>query len=201
MCKIKLTLKEHKNSLAFGRVFSVESDAYTRKVVQMYINKVDSHIKSKNNMIWDLEKYILKKTTFAVIFTSKEDYLESIQEVTQILQKFADEQEKIKNYTYSKEKNKNLDKSLKSKEKENNFTGYSVKLDLSKVENIVRNLIEEYITELNKPKYTQDVDFVKILDSIKEAINNKNITVVDCMAFVSDLNDYLTDLVAGIYNA
>ena len=45
------------------------------------------------------------------------------------------------------------------------------------------------------------MDFVKILDSIKEAIENKDITVVDCMAFVSDLNDYLTDLVAGIYNA
>jgi hypothetical protein len=40
-----------------------------------------------------------------------------------------------------------------------------------------------------------------MLDSIREAINNKDVTIVDCMAFISDLNDYLTNLISGFYNA
>lgn len=207
MTKIDLELKveEIKKNACTTRTFKVLADEPTKKVVREYIKKVGNKVMHpKGYFEWNLENDILNAEEFIFFFWTKEEVEYELELLKEELQNFANKNEtKIKEHSY---RNKPINKSnvgsiLKPKEEFKKYTGYTVKLDLTDVENTFRNLIEEYTTELNKPKYTQEIDFVKMLDSIKEAINNKDITVVDCMAFVSDLNDYLTDLVAGIYNA
>lgn len=208
MIKINLDLKveEIKENACTTRIFKVLADEPTKKVVREYIKKVCNKVMHpKGYLEWNLENYILNAEEFIFLFWTKEEIEYELKLLKEELQNFANKNEtKTKEHSYMntpKINKSNVDNILKPKEESKKYTGYTVKLDLTDVEDTFRNLIEEYTTELNKPKYIQGVDFVKILDSIKEEINNKNITVVDCMAFVSDLNDYLTDLVAGIYNA
>lgn len=205
MEKINLELKEAEGKVDhFIRYFKVVADEPTKSLIRKYINKIGSKYESKRYITWNLKEDILDERPFASISFNKKEWLEELEYLKKELQRFANKEEKITENIPHNEPNINkstLGSVLKSKEEPKKYTGYTVKLDLTDVENTFRNLIEEYTTELNKPKYIQGLDFVKILDSIKEEINNKNITVVDCMAFVSDLNDYLTDLVAGIYNA
>lgn len=206
MIKINLKLKEVRNKINYiGKYFKVVADELTKELVRKYISKVNSKYESEEGYInWDLKKDILEENPFTFVFFEEKEWLEELDYLKKELQRFANKEEKLKENEHHTKSNKNKSKVgsiLKPKEEPKKYTGYTVKLDLTDVENTFRNLIEEYTTELNKPKYTQEIDFVKMLDSIKEAINNKDVTVVDCMAFVSDLNDYLTDLVAGIYNA
>lgn len=205
MVKINLELKDVKDNIDYiGKYFKIKADNPTKEIVKKYINKVSPEYESENGYInWHLKEDILDEKPFTFVFFGKKEWLEELNYLKKELQKFADKEEKAKeNIHHIKPTNKsNIGSILKSKEEPKKYTGYTVKLDLTDVENTFRNLIEEYTSELNRPKYTQEVDFVKMLDSIREAISNKSITVVDCMAFVSDLNDYLTDLVAGIYNA
>lgn len=202
MVKVNLELKEIRDKISyFRKYFKITADEPTKSLIKRYIKKVSSEYESEDGYVnWHLKEDILDERPFTFIFFNKKEWLEELEYLKEELQRFADKEEKLKeNIHHIRPKNKfNIGCILKPKEESNKYT---VKLDLTDVENTFRNLIEEYTTELNKPKYTQEVDFVKILDSIKEAIDNKDITVVDCMAFVSDLNDYLTDLVAGIYNA
>lgn len=206
MIKINLKLKEVRNKINYiGKYFKVVADEPTKELVRKYISKVNSKYESEEGYInWDLKKDILEENPFTFVFFEEKEWLEELDYLKKDLQRFANKEEKLKeneHHTKSNKNKSNVGSILKPKEEPKKYTGYTVKLDLTDVENTFRNLIEEYTTELNKPKYTQEIDFVKMLDSIKEAINNKDVTVVDCMAFVSDLNDYLTDLVAGIYNA
>lgn len=206
MIKINLKLKDVRNKINYiGKYFKVVADEPTKELVRKYISKVNSKYESEGGYInWDLKKDILEENPFTFIFFEEKEWLEELDYLKKELQRFANKEEKLKENEHHTKYNKNksnVGSILKPKEEPKKYTGYTVKLDLTDVENTFRNLIEEYTTELNKPKYTQEIDFVKMLDSIKEAINNKDVTVVDCMAFVSDLNDYLTDLVAGIYNA
>lgn len=206
MIKINLKLKEVRNKINYiGKYFKVVADEPTKELVRKYISKVNSKYESEEGYInWDLKKDILEENPFTFVFFEEKEWLEELDYLKKELQRFANKEEKLKeneHHTKSNKNKSNVGSILKPKEEPKKYTGYTVKLDLTDVENTFRNLIEEYTTELNKPKYTQEIDFVKMLDSIKEAINNKDVTVVDCMAFVSDLNDYLTDLVAGIYNA
>lgn len=202
MVKVNLELKEVRCKFNYFRTyFKIVADEPTKTLIKRYIDKVGSKYESEYGYVnWNLKEDILEEKPFTFIFFNKKEWLEELSYLKEELQRFADKEEKLKENTHHirpKDKS-NIGSVLKPKEESNKYT---VKLDLTDVENTFRNLIEEYTTELNKPKYTQEVDFVKILDSIKEAINNKDITIVDCMAFVSDLNDYLTDLVAGIPNA
>ena len=206
MIKINLKLKEVRNKINYiGKYFKVVTDEPTKELIRKYISKVNSKYESEEGYInWDLKKDILEENPFTFVFFGEKEWLEELDYLKKELQRFANKEEKLKeneHLTKPNKNNSNVGSILKPKEEPKKYTGYIVKLDLTDVENTFRNLIEEYTTELNKPKYTQEIDFVKMLDSIKEAINNKDVTVVDCMAFVSDLNDYLTDLVAGIYNA
>lgn len=206
MIKINLKLKEVRNKINYiGKYFKVVTDEPTKELIRKYISKVNSKYESEEGYInWDLKKDILEENPFTFVFFGEKEWLEELDYLKKELQRFANKEEKLKENEHHTKPNKNksnVGSILKPKEEPKKYTGYIVKLDLTDVENTFRNLIEEYTTELNKPKYTQEIDFVKMLDSIKEAINNKDVTVVDCMAFVSDLNDYLTDLVAGIYNA
>ena len=206
MIKINLKLKEVRNKINYiGKYFKVVADEPTKELVRKYISKVNSKYESEEGYInWDLKKDILEENPFTFVFFEEKEWLEELDYLKKELQRFANKEEKLKeneHHTKSNKNKSNVGSILKPKEEPKKYTGYTVKLDLTDVENTFRNLIEEYTTELNKSKYTQEIDFVKMLDSIKEAINNKDVTVVDCMAFVSDLNDYLTDLVAGIYNA
>lgn len=203
MVKIVLDLKIEKFEENAGtpRTFKVLADESTKKVVREYIKKVGNKVMlTKGYFEWNLENDILNAEEFIFFFWTKEEVEYELKLLKEELQNFANKNEtKTKKHLYRNKSN--IGSILKPKDEPKKYTGYTVKLDLTEVENTFRNLIEEYTTELNRPKYTQEVDFVKMLDSIKEAINNKDVTVVDCMAFVSDLNDYLTDLVAGIYNA
>nr|DAY41512.1 MAG TPA: hypothetical protein [Ackermannviridae sp.] len=205
MVKVNLELKEIRCMFSYFRTyFKVVADEPTKALIKRYIDKVGSKYESEDGYVnWNLKEDILEEKPFTFIFFNKKEWLEELSYLKEELQRFADKEEKLKENTHHiRPKDKfNIGSVLKPKEESNKYTGYTVKLNLTDVENTFRNLIEEYTTELNKPKYTQEVDFVKILDSIKEAIKNKDVTVVDCMAFVSDLNDYLTDLVAGFYNA
>lgn len=206
MVKINLKLKEVRNKIDYiGKYFKIEADEPTKAIVRKYISKVSSKYESEEGYInWNLKEDILEEKSFTFVFFGKKEWLEELDYLKKELQEFANKEEKLKENEHHIKPNKNksnVGSILKPKEEPKKYTGYTVKLDLTDVENTFRNLIEEYTTELNKPKYTQEIDFVKMLDSIREAINNKDITVVDCMAFVSDFNDYLTDLVAGIYNA
>ena len=205
MVKVNLELKEVRRKISyFITYFKVVADEPTKQLIKKYIDKVGSKYESEDGYVnWDLKEDILNEIPFTFLFFNKKEWLEELEYLKNELQRFADKEEKlIKNTHHIRPKDKsNIGSILKPKEEPKKYEGYTVKLDLTDVENTFRNLIEEYTTELNKPKYTQEIDFVKILDSIKEAINNKDITIVDCMAFVSDLNDYLTDLVAGIPNA
>lgn len=208
MIKINLDLKveEIKKSSRTTRIFKVLADEPTKKVVREYIKKVGNKVMpSKGYFEWNLENDILNAEEFIFFFWTKEEVEYELKLLKEELQNFANKKEtKTKEHSYRnkpKVNESNVGSILKPKEELKEYTGYTVKLDLTDVENTFRNLIEEYTTELNKPKYTKDVDFVKMLDSIKEAIQAKKVTVVETMGFISDLNDYLTDLVAGIYNA
>lgn len=208
MIKINLNLKveEIKKSSRTTRIFKVLADEPTKKVVREYIKKVGNRVMPpKGYFEWYLEKDILNAEEFIFFFWTKEEVEYELKLLKEELQNFANKNEtKTKEHSYRntpKVNISNIGSILKPKEEPKKYTGYTVKLDLTDVENTFRNLIEEYTTELNKPKYTKDVDFVKMLDSIKEAIQAKKVTVVETMGFISDLNDYLTDLVAGIYNA
>lgn len=206
MVKINLKLKEVRNKIDYiGKYFKIEADEPTKAIVRKYISKVSSKYESEEGYInWNLKEDILEEKSFTFVFFGKKEWLEELDYLKKELQEFANKEEKLKeNEPHIKpNKNKsNVGSILKPKEEPKKYTGYTVKLDLTDVENTFRNLIEEYTTELNKPKYTQEIDFVKMLDSIREAINNKDVTIVDCMAFISDLNDYLTNLISGFYNA
>lgn len=205
MVKVNLELKEIRDKISyFRKYFKITADEPTKSLIKRYIKKVSSEYESEDGYVnWHLKEDILDERPFTFIFFNKKEWLEELEYLKEELQRFADKEEKLKeNIHHIRPKDKsNIGCILKPKDESKKYTGYTVKLALTDVENTFRNLIEEYTTELNKPKYTQEIDFVKILDSIKEAINNKDITIVDCMAFVSDLNDYLTDLVAGIHNA
>ena len=208
MIKINLDLKveEIKKSSRTTRIFKVLADEPTKKVVREYIKKVGNKVMlPKGYFEWNLENDILNAEEFIFFFWTKEEVEYELKLLEEELQNFANKKEtKTKEHSYRnkpKVNESNVGSILKPKEELKEYTGYTVKLDLTDVENTFRNLIEEYTTELNKPKYTKDVDFVKMLDSIKEAIQAKKVTVVETMRFISDLNDYLTDLVAGIYNA
>lgn len=208
MIKINLDLKveEIKKSSRTTRIFKVLADEPTKKVVREYIKKVGNKVMlPKGYFEWNLENDILNAEEFIFFFWTKEEVEYELKLLKEELQNFANKKEtKTKEHSYRnkpKVNESNVGSILKPKEELKEYTGYTVKLDLTDVENTFRNLIEEYTTELNKPKYTKDVDFVKMLDSIKEAIQAKKVTVVETMGFISDLNDYLTDLVAGIYNA
>lgn len=208
MIKINLDLKveEIKKSSRTTRIFKVLADEPTKKVVREYIKKVGNKVMlPKGYFEWNLENDILNAEEFIFFFWTKEEVEYELKLLEEELQNFANKKEtKTKEHSYRnkpKVNESNVGSILKPKEELKEYTGYTVKLDLTDVENTFRNLIEEYTTELNKPKYTKDVDFVKMLDSIKEAIQVKKVTVVETMRFISDLNDYLTDLVAGIYNA
>ena len=208
MIKINLDLKveEIKKNACTTRTFKVLADEPTKKVVREYIKKVGNKVMHpKGYFEWNLENEILNAEEFIFFFWTKEEVEYELKLLKEELQNFANKNEtKTKEHSYRnkpKVNESNVGSILKPKEESKKYTGYTVKLDLTDVENTFRNLIEEYTTELNKPKYTKDVDFVKMLDSIKEAIQAKKVTVVETMGFISDLNDYLTDLVAGIYNA
>lgn len=206
MVKINLKLKEVRNKIDYiGKYFKIEADEPTKAIVRKYISKVSSKYESEEGYInWNLKEDILEEKSFTLVFFGKKEWLEELDYLKKELQEFANKEEKLKENEHHIKPNKNksnVGSILKPKEEPKKYTGYTVKLDLTDVENTFRNLIEEYTTELNKPKYTQEIDFVKMLDSIREAINNKDVTIVDCMAFISDLNDYLTNLISGFYNA
>lgn len=206
MVKINLKLKEVRNKIDYiGKYFKIEADEPTKAIVRKYISKVSSKYESEEGYInWNLKEDILEEKSFTFVFFGKKEWLEELDYLKKELQEFENKEEKLKENEHHIKPNKNksnVGSILKPKEEPKKYTGYTVKLDLTDVENTFRNLIEEYTTELNKPKYTQEIDFVKMLDSIREAINNKDVTIVDCMAFISDLNDYLTNLIAGFYNA
>ena len=206
MVKINLKLKEVRNKIDYiGKYFKIEADEPTKAIVRKYISKVSSKYESEEGYInWNLKEDILEEKSFTFVFFGKKEWLEELDYLKKELQEFANKEEKLKENEHHIKPNKNksnVGSILKPKEEPKKYTGYTVKLNLIDVENTFRNLIEEYTTELNKPKYTQEIDFVKMLDSIREAINNKDVTIVDCMAFISDLNDYLTNLISGFYNA
>lgn len=206
MIEINLKLKEVRNKINYiGKYFKVVADEPTKELIRKYISKVNSKYESEEGYInWDLKKDILEENPFTFVFFGEKEWLEELDYLKKELQRFANKEEKFKENEHHIKPNKNksnVGSILKPKEEPKKYTGYTVKLDLTDVENTFRNLIEEYTTELNKPKYTQEIDFVKMLDSIREAINNKDVTIVDCMAFISDLNDYLTNLISGFYNA
>lgn len=200
MKEVKLKLKVINEEYPEFRCVLI-ANQNAKDVVNKVVREVGNVLRIRN-IKWDLIEDILNSNSFLV------NDLHSIRENVEILrtylQKYLEEniesKENIHHIKLGLNKS-NTGSILKPKEEPKKYTGYKVKLDLTDVENTLRNLIEEYTTKLNTPKYTQDIDFVKMLDSIKEAIQSKKVTVVETMGFISDLNDYLTDLVAGIYNA
>lgn len=175
MGKINLILEEVTKAKSSKKEFKVKSDIYTKMVVQLYIEAINPVFISKNNIKWDLEKDILHEAVFTTISSerAKEKYTQDMQELSAKLQFLVDKAEA----------------DLEEDES----------ISISILENLFRDLIEEYTTALtssNKDVNT-DIDFESILANIKLGIKSNKINIIDTMGFVSDLNDMLTDIIAG----
>ena len=175
MGKINLTLEEVSKAKSSKKEFKVKSDIYTKMVVQLYIEAINPVFISKNNIKWDLEKDILHEAVFTTISSerAKEKYTQDMQELSAKLQFLVDKAEA----------------DLEEDES----------ISISILENLFRDLIEEYTTALtssNKDVNT-DIDFESILANIKLGIKSNKINIIDTMGFVSDLNDMLTEIIAG----
>lgn len=175
MGKINLTLEEVSKAKSSKKEFKVKSDIYTKMVVQLYIEAINPVFISKNNIKWDLEKDILHEAIFTTISSerAKEKYTQDMQELSAKLQFIVDKAEA----------------DLEEDES----------ISISILENLFRDLIEEYTTALtssNKDINT-DIDFESILANIKLGIKSNKINIIDTMGFVSDLNDMLTEIIAG----
>lgn len=175
MGKINLTLEEVSKAKSLKKEFKVKSDIYTKMVVQLYIEAINPVFISKNNIKWDLEKDILHEAVFTTISSerAKEKYTQDMQELSAKLQFLVDKAEA----------------DLEEDES----------ISISILENLFRDLIEEYTTALtssNKDVNT-DIDFESILANIKLGIKSNKINIIDTMGFVSDLNDMLTEIIAG----
>lgn len=175
MGKINLTLEEVSKAKSSKKEFKVKSDIYTKMVVQLYIEAINPVFISKNNIKWDLEKDILHEAIFTTISNerAKEKYTQDMQELSAKLQFLVDKAEA----------------DLEEDES----------ISISILENLFRDLIEEYTTALtssNKDINT-DIDFESILANIKLGIKSNKINIIDTMGFVSDLNDMLTEIIAG----
>lgn len=174
MGKIILEVKEVSKTKSSKKEFKIKSDNYTKMAIQVYIGAISPVFISKNKIKWDLERDILNESTFSAISSerAKEKYIQDMQELSAKLQFLVDKAEEDI-----------------EKEEEN----------ISILENLFRDLIEEYTTALlssNKDVNT-DIDFESILANIKLGIKSNKINIVDTMGFVSDLNDMLTEIVAG----
>lgn len=174
MGKINLILEEVSKAKSSKKEFKVKSDIYTKMVVQLYIEAINPVFISKNNIKWDLERDILHEAVFTTISSerAKEKYTQDMQELSAKLQFL-------------------VDKAEEDIEKEGE--------NISILENLFRDIIEEYTTALlssNKDVNT-DIDFESILANIKLGIKSNKINIVDTMGFVSDLNDMLTEIIAG----
>lgn len=175
MGKINLTLEEVSKAKSLKKEFKVKSDIYTKMVVQLYIEAINPVFISKNNIKWDLERDIINEATFTSISNerAKEKYTQDMQELSAKLQFLVDKAEA------------DLDE--------------DESISISILENLFRDLIEEYTTALtssNKDVNT-DIDFESILANIKLGIKSNKINIIDTMGFVSDLNDMLTEIIAG----
>lgn len=175
MGKINLTLEEVSKAKSLKKEFKVKSDIYTKMVVQLYIEAINPVFISKNNIKWDLERDIINEATFTSISNerAKEKYTQDMQELSAKLQFLVDKAEA------------DLDE--------------DESISISILENLFRDLIEEYTTALtssNKDVNT-DIDFESILVNIKLGIKSNKINIIDTMGFVSDLNDMLTEIIAG----
>lgn len=175
MGKINLTLEEVSKAKFLKKEFKVKSDIYTKMVVQLYIEAINPVFISKNNIKWDLERDIINEATFTSISNerAKEKYTQDMQELSAKLQFLVDKAEA------------DLDE--------------DESISISILENLFRDLIEEYTTALtssNKDVNT-DIDFESILANIKLGIKSNKINIIDTMGFVSDLNDMLTEIIAG----
>jgi hypothetical protein len=142
--------------------------------IQIYIETISPVFISKNKIKWDLERDIINEAIFTSISNerAKEKYTQDMQELSDKLQFLVDKAEE------------DIDK-----EEEH----------ISILENLFRDLIEEYTTALlssNKDVNT-DIDFESILANIKLGIKSNKINIIDTMGFVSDLNDMLTEIIAG----
>lgn len=176
MGKINLTLEEVSKAKSSKKEFKIKSDIYTKMVVQLYIEAISPVFISKNKIKWDLERDILKEAIFTSISLerAKEKYTQDIQELSAKLQFLVDKaEEDIEN------------------EEEN--------ISIPILENLFRDLIEEYTTALTSSNkdINKDIDFESILANIKLGIKSNKIDIIDTMGFVSDLNDMLTEIVAG----
>ena len=174
MGKINLILEEVTKAKSSKKEFKVKSDIYTKMAIQIYIETISPVFISKNKIKWDLERDIINEAIFTSISNerAKEKYTQDMQELSAKLQFLVDKAEE------------DIDK-----EEEN----------ISILENLFRDLIEEYTTALlssNKDVNT-DIDFESILANIKLGIKSNKINIIDTMGFVSDLNDMLTEIVAG----
>lgn len=175
MGKINLTLEEVSKAKSSKKEFKVKSDIYTKMVVQLYIEAINPVFISKNNIKWDLERDIINEAIFTSISNerAKEKYTQDMQELSAKLQFLVDKAEA------------DLDE--------------DESISISILENLFRDLIEEYTTALtssNKDVNT-DIDFESILANIKLGIKSNKINIIDTMGFVSDLNDMLTEIIAG----
>ena len=174
MGKINLILEEVTKAKSSKKEFKVKSDIYTKMVVQLYIEAISPVFISKNKIKWDLEKDILKEAIFTSISPerAKEKYTQDMQELSDKLQFLVDKAEE------------DIDK-----EEEH----------ISILENLFRDLIEEYTTALTSSSkdVNTDIDFESILANIKLGIKSNKINIIDTMGFVSDLNDMLTEIIAG----
>ena len=175
MGKINLTLEEVSKAKSSKKEFKVKSDIYTKMVVQLYIEAINPVFISKNNIKWDLEKDILHEAIFTTISSerAKEKYTQDMQELSAKLQFLVDKAEA----------------DLEEDES----------ISISILENLFRDLIEEYTTALTSSNkdINKDVDFESILANIKLGIKSNKIDIIDTMGFVSDLNDMLTEIIAG----
>ena len=175
MGKINLTLEEVSKAKSSKKEFKVKSDIYTKMVVQLYIEAINPVFISKNNIKWDLEKDILHETIFTTISSerAKEKYTQDMQELSAKLQFLVDKAE------------------ADIEEDES--------ISISILENLFRDLIEEYTTALTSSNkdINKDIDFESILANIKLGIKSNKIDIIDTMGFVSDLNDMLTEIIAG----
>lgn len=174
MGKINLTLEEVSKAKSSKKEFKVKSDIYTKMAIQIYIETISPVFISKNKIKWDLERDIINEAIFTSISNerAKEKYTQDMQELSDKLQFLVDKAEE------------DIDK-----EEEH----------ISILENLFRDLIEEYTTALlssNKDVNT-DIDFESILANIKLGIKSNKINIIDTMGFVSDLNDMLTEIIAG----
>lgn len=174
MGKINLTLEEVSKAKSSKKEFKVKSDSYTKMAIQIYIETISPVFISKNKIKWDLERDIINEAIFTSISNerAKEKYTQDMQELSDKLQFLVDKAEE------------DIDK-----EEEH----------ISILENLFRDLIEEYTTALlssNKDVNT-DIDFESILSNIKLGIKSNKINIIDTMGFVSDLNDMLTEIIAG----